>query len=393
MSAGPRLDPDRLIAAAGQRTGLSDWGDPGFRVGLEHLVDALEREARLSELGRYATEETLIGRLANRLQIIDYRTHRPAVAVQTIRRPLFVLGLPRTGTTILHEVLAQDPDHISPLHWQLMKPVPPPHADTLDSDPRIAEVEAQLAAFDQIAPTFKTIHEMGARLPTECLSILAMHFKSDEWGASYFVPGYRRWCLEQDFRDAYRWHHQVLQHLQVDCTRPRWVLKSPLHLPYLDAILGEYPDAAIVWTHREPMSVMASGSSLAQTLRGAFNEGIDPRVTAQAEVDHLSQALLRGMAWRDAKPGRDRLFVDLGFAGIMRDMIGSVEKIYDHFGFTLSDATRRRMEDYIRNRPRDKHGVHSYSTEQFGLSEQRHGGVFAPYRQRFAGFLADAGAD
>lgn len=393
MSAGPRLDPDRLIAAAEQRTGLSDWGDPEFRVGLEHLIDALEREARLSELGRYATGETLIGRLANRLGIIDYRRQRPAVATQKIQRPLFVLGLPRTGTTILHEVLAQDPDHISPLHWQLMKPVPPPHADTVETDPRIAEVEAQLAAFDQLAPGFKTIHEMGARLPTECLSILAMHFISDEWGATYYVPGYRRWCLDHDMHRAYRWHHQVLQHLQVDCARPRWVLKSPLHLPYLQEIFDEYPDAAIVWTHREPMAVMASGSSLAQTLRGAFNEGIDPLLTAQGEVDHLSQALLRGLAWRDARPGRDRLFVDLGFGEIMRDMLGSVEKIYAHFGFELTAATRRRMEDYIRNRPRDKHGVHSYSTAQFGLSEQKHGVVFAPYRERFASFLAGSATD
>ncbi len=390
MTSGPQLDPDRLIAAAEQRSGFSDWGDPGFREGLEHLVEALEREARLSELGRYAAEAGLIDRLVNRLQIIDYRKQRPEVAAQTIRRPLFVLGLPRTGTTILHEVLAQDPDHISPLHWQVTKPVPPPHADTLETDPRIEEVEQQIASFDQIAPDFKTKHEMGARLPTECLSILALHFASDEYGAMYFVPSYRRWLLDHDMQGAYRWHHDMLQHLQVDCARPRWVLKSPLHLPFLNTIFTQYPDAAIVWTHRDPMSVMASTSSLTQTLRGAFNEGIDPEVTAQGEVDHLSQALLRGMAWRDAKPERERLFVDLGFAEIMRDMIGSIEKIYAHFGFELSDVTRRRMEDYIRNRPRDKHGVHEYSTEQFGLSERRHGGVFEPYRERFGEFLAVA---
>lgn len=391
MNAEPRFDPERLMAAAEQRTGHSDWGDPGFRTGLEHLIDSLEHEARLSELGRYATGEAMISRLANRLDIIAYRKQRPAVEAQTIRRPLFVLGLPRTGTTILHEVLAQDPDHISPLHWQVMKPVPPPHPDSIDTDPRIAEVEAQLDAFDQISPNFKTIHEMGARLPTECLSILAMYFTSDEWSATYYVPTYRRWCLDHDMHGAYRWHHQVLQHLQVDCARPRWVLKSPLHLPYLQAIFDEYPDASIVWTHREPMTVMASVSSLAQTLRATFNEGIDPKLTAQGEVEHLSQALLRGMRWRDAHPERRHQFIDLGFAEIMRDLPGAVEKIYAHFGFELTAEARRRMENYIRNRPRDKHGVHSYSAAQFGLSEAQHGVVFAPYRERFANFLAGSG--
>lgn len=393
MSTDMRFDADRLLATAEQRTGFSDWGDPDFRLGLERLLESLDTEARLSALGRYATEEALLSRLANRLGIIDYRKQRAEVALQTIRRPLFVLGLPRTGTTILHEVLAQDPNHIAPLHWQLMKPVPPPHRDSIDSDPRIAEVEAQLDAFDQIAPGFKMIHEMGARLPTECLSILAMHFISDEWGATYHIPSYRRWCLDHDMHAAYRWHHQVLQHLQVDCARPRWVLKSPLHLPYLQEIFDEYPDAAIVWTHREPMTVMASVSSLAQTLRGTFNEGIDPELTAAGEVDHLSQALLRGMAWRDARPERNALFVDLGFAEIMRDLLGAVEKIYAHFGFELTAATRQRMENYVRNRPRDKHGLHSYDAARFGLDETRHGMVFAPYRERFADFLAGSGTE
>lgn len=385
-----RFDAERLIASAEQATGLSDWGDSRFREGLEQLIDALDIEARLSDMGRMATEHTLLGRMSNRLQIIDYRRQRPEVAAQKISRPLFILGLPRTGTTILHEVLAQDPDHVSPLHWQLMKPVPPPHADTLDSDPRIAEVEQQIEEFDQILPEFKTIHETGARLPAECLIILAMHFKSEEWATTYFVPSYRRWCLEQDFRDAYRWHHQMLQHLQVDCAqRRRWVLKAPLHLPYMDAIFHEYPDAAIVWTHRDPMDVMASVSSLVQTLRGAFNTGIDPTVTGDIEVAHFSEVLLRAMAWRDARPERDGLFVDLGFNDIMRDMLGSVERIYDHFGFTLTADTRHRMEAYIRNRPRDKHGTHDYQAERFGLSESRHGAAFRSYVERFSRYIPE----
>lgn len=379
----PLLNPDHLIAAAKARTGLDNWGDPSFRVGLEHLVESLEREARLSQLGHYAVEAALVDRLTNRLRLIDYRQRRPEVAQQRIRRPLFVLGLPRTGTTILHEVLAQDPDQRAPLHWEVIKPVPPPGAETFETDPRIAEVEKQLAQMDVLAPGFKAIHEMGALLPTECLAILATHFISDEYGATYYVPSYRRWCLDHDMTAAYRWHREFLQHLQVDYPKPRWVLKSPLHLAYLSAVLAQYPDAAFVWTHRDPMEVMASASSLASTLRAAFNEGIDPVITAQGEVDHLSTVLLRGMAWRDASPERNRLFVDLGFQSIMSDMIGAVEKIYTHFDLELSDAARARMQDYIRNRPRDKHGTHRYSAEQFGLSEDKHGGAFGAYRARF----------
>src|SRR5574340_401759 len=164
----PSLNPDHLIAAAEARTGLSTWGDGSFRVGLEHLVESLEREAHLTELGLYAAEAALVDRLANRLQLIEYRQRRPEVAQQQIRRPLFVLGLPRTGTTILHEVLAQDPEHLSPLHWEVIKPVPPPRAETLETDPRIAQVEQQLTQFEQMAPGLKAMHDNGASLPTEC---------------------------------------------------------------------------------------------------------------------------------------------------------------------------------------------------------------------------------
>lgn len=383
----PRLRPDQMITEAQRRAGLIDFGDPDFRLGLEQLAESLEREAHLSQIGRFAAKGILVDQLVNRLQLINYRKQRPEVARQRIQRPLFVLGLPRTGTTILHEMLAQDPHHRSPLSWEVARPIPPVRPETLDSDPRIAQVDKQFAQVEVLAPGFQAIHAMGARLPQECVSILASHFISDEYGATYYVPGYRRWCLDQDMTGAYRWHHDYLQHLQVDYARPRWVLKSPPHLAYLDRLLAQYPDAVVVWTHRNPMEVMASVSSLACTLHGAFSDHIDPVTTAQAEVEHFSTVFAHGMAQRDALPNSTDVFFDLSFHAIITDPVSAIERMYAHFGFELTAEARTRMQDYLRNRPREKHGTHRYSAVQFGLSEAKHGALFASYRERFSEFL------
>lgn len=379
----PRLSPDKLIAKACQQSGLSDFGNESFRLGLDKLCESLEREARLSQIGRIAAHSLLLHNLTLRLQLIEYRKQHPEVARQTIERPLFVLGLPRTGTTILYELLAQDPAHRSPMSWEVLSPVPPAREESFTTDPRIEAAEKHLNEIDLLAPGFKAIHEIGARLPQECVSLLAPHFISDQFGASYFIPEYRRWTLEQDMAAAYQWHYQFLQHLQADYHKTRWVLKTPPHLAYLDAIIKQYPDAALVQTHRDPVDVMGSISSLACTLHSAFSDEIEPMATGQCEAEFFSAMLNQGIASRDAMPDAGSRFFDVQFNDIVSDPIGVIESIYQHFNFSFTPEARAAMQRYLDHRPRDKHGRHQYRLEDYGLSRDQLGVLFGDYCQRF----------
>ncbi|WP_101758837.1 sulfotransferase [Oceanicoccus sp. KOV_DT_Chl] len=213
--------------------------------------------------------------------------------------------------------------------------------------------------------------------------MLASHFISDQYGASFFIPGYRRWALDQDMGAAYQWHYHFLQHLQVDYMKERWVLKTPPHLAYLDSIVNQYPDAAIVQTHRAPMDVMGSTASLACTLHSAFSDDIDPIAVGLSEVEYFAEMIKRGMAQREAMPDRESRFFDVQFSDIIRDPIAEIEKIYRHFDFEFTDIARSAMQHYLDNRPREKHGKHHYTLEQFGLNRDKHGPLFSDYCQRF----------
>ncbi len=383
----PRLDSEKIVAKASKQTGLSDFGDPSYREGLDRLVDALEREARLSLVGRIGTQMSLVSYLSNRLQLVEYRKRHPKVAEQKIERPLFVLGLPRTGTTIFYELLAQDPAHRCPLSWEVDEPVPPARLETYEQDPRIARSEKKFDQVEVMAPGFRSMHEIGATLPQECVAMWASQFWGDVFGAPYHIPSYREWTLEHGAPEAYRWHLHFLQHMQSEYMLERWVLKTPPHLAYMNELVAQYPDAAMVWTHRDPMSVFGSVSSLACTLHSAMSDHIDPKVTGQHESEYFSSLLRRGVAQREAMPDQDSRFFDVAFKDIITEPVSVIEKMYAHFGFDFSDDLRRRMQGYLDSRPRDKHGKHSYKLEDYGLSKERQGPLFETYSERFGAYL------
>ncbi len=383
----PGLDPDSLIARAQRETGLSDLGDDSFRVGLERLVEAIKSEAQLSQIGRIGAQANLVSELASRLRLVDHRARHIAVAQQKIVRPLFVLGLPRTGTTIFYELLAQDPAHRWPASWEVDEPVPPSRPESFDDDPRIERVEEKLGQVDMLAPEFKAMHEIGARLPQECVAIWGSQFWGDVYGAPYWIPTFRSWTLENGARAAYRWHHDFLQHMQSEHARERWVLKTPPHLAYLDDLVRQYPDAAIVWTHRDPMSVIGSVSSLSCTLRGAMSDHVDPLATGQKESEYFATLLQRGLDQRSAMPDAEKRFFDVSFSDIITNPVAIIEQMYEHFGFEFDDDLRKRMQSYLDSRPRDKHGRHQYRLEDFGLSEPKQGPLFGEYCRRYDDYL------
>ena len=270
------LDPESLMQTARRRTGLEDFGPFPLEEPLHLLCSAYENESQMNFIGRAAARSYLLRLLENRLRLESDRRKYPEIEQQNIREPVFVLGLPRTGTTILYNLLELDPDNRAPLSWEVMMPSPPPGLDTTKQpDPRIAETDRLLNRVDRLAPDFRKIHPLGATLPQECIAITTHPLQSIQFHTTHRVPSYQAWLDRQDLRPGYEWHKRFLQHLQWRAGGERWLLKAPAHLFGMDALSAVYPDARVIQTHRDPVKVVASIASHGCVLRAAFSDRID----------------------------------------------------------------------------------------------------------------------
>ncbi len=378
-----RLDEQTLIARAIRRTGLEDLGDGAFREALRRLVASLEREGALTLLGRVIARADLVRLLENRLRIMDTHRRHPAIAAAEIRRPVFIIGLPRTGTTILHELFAQDPANRVPMTWEVMHPWPPPERASYETDARIAAVEKHFGGIERLIPGFQSMHPMGARLPQECVALTAHDFASMLFSTTHHVPSYDRWLGAADLRPVYASHRRQLQYLQWRCPAERWVLKSPGHLWALDALLAVYPDARIVQTHRDPLRVVASLTSLVTLLRQLASDRVDPVAIGDEWTRKLADGLARATAVRDrGLPGEARV-LDVHFAELMRDEIGTVRRIYEQLGMELTPAAETRMRRYLAANPADRRGRHRYTLAGAGLDPRVERERYAGYVERF----------
>ena len=376
------LDATGLAARATRATRLDDFGDDAFRAPLRLLLDGLEREAALTTLGRIIARTDLTRLLANRLRMVDARKRHPEIAAGRVERPVFIVGLPRTGTTILHQLMAQDPRNRVPTTWEVMHVHPPPERATYDTDPRIAAVDKHLAGVDRLIPNFKAMHPMGARLPQECVALTAHDFASMLFTTTHRLPTYQGWLEGADLRWVYASHRRQLQYLQWRCPAERWVLKSPGHLWALDALLAEYPDAVVVQTHRDPLRVVASLASLVTLLRSMASDEVD-RVAIGAEwTALLAGGLARTTAVRRHFPA-GRVF-DLHFAEFGRDEIAMVRRIYAHAGWDLEPEAESRMRHFLAANPKDKHGAHRYALADAGLDVATERARFRDYQEEYA---------
>jgi hypothetical protein len=378
-----RLDADSLLQAARKSTGLTDFGHDRFRAPLDRLLASLETEAQLTMLGRVIARRDLVRLLENRLRQVDLRKRHREINWERIERPLFILGLPRTGTSILHELMAQDPANRVPMTWEVMHPFPPPETRTFHSDPRIAQVDAHFSGIDRLLPDFKTMHPMGARLPQECVAITQHEFASMIWHTSNRVPSYQNWLDGADLRHVYESHKRWLQVLQWKMPAERWVLKSPGHLWALESLLAVYPDARIVQNHRDPLKVVASLVSLVCTLRSLAMEEVDPHEVGLDWTQRLAAGLDHAMRVRDEAKLPESQVLDIPFREFMADEIVMVRKIYQHFGMEYSAEAERRMRAFLAANAADKHGRHSYDLSLGGLDEATERKRYAAYQQRF----------
>lgn len=358
----------QLVEQAVRTTGLDDFGDQSWQEGAERLISDLNDRAALTDVGRLIAGSEVVEYLSGRLRVVDWVRCNPSIAESHVRPPIVVLGQPRTGTTILFDVLAQDPANRVPLTWEVDQPWPPPETATYETDPRIDEVDARLANVDLLIPGFRAMHDMGARLGQECVRITAADFRSLIFPTQYRVPGYQRWLLHQaDMAPAYRYHRMFLQYLQSAHSADRWVIKSPAHLWSLGAMFHEYPGALIVQTHRDPLRVVCSLASLIDLLRRLASDDVSIAAIAAEWVDDVVLGLDRAVQARTDGTVPAGQAVDVLFSDFLRDPMAVVRTIYERLGIELTDAAEKAMHAFLAANPKEKHGGHSYSFAETGL--------------------------
>ena len=377
------LSLDKLLQTAMNNTGLSDFGENDFRQPLALLLDSLEKEADLSMLGRVIARGDLIRTLENRLGFVELFKQHPDIAEQKIERPIFVVGPPRSGTTIFHDLLVMDPDNRVPLTWETARPLPPPEAATYSSDPRIAQTQDDLDQVDKLLPDFKKMHPMGAQRAQECVTMTSHDFTSMIYLVQFFVPSYDRWVIECDMRSALKWHRRFLQVLQWKAPGKRWALKSPQHLWHLQHIHREYPDALFVQTHRDPVKIVISTSNLAAHLQGMASDHADVGKVTRYYAKALAQGYNNTVAYRKSGILPESQVVDLYFRDFMTDQVGTVRRAYEHFGMALPDTAATAMQTFLDENPADKHGKHLYSLANTGMEEAELRALFTDYEAYF----------
>lgn len=351
------FDRDRLASEAIEATGFDDFGEPTWQEGLVLLLDSLTGEARLNELGVSVVESEIGAYLRNRLGIVAHRLAHPELGERPIVRPLVIVGQPRTGTTILYDLLAQDPANRAPLSWEVDLPCPPPVTATYDTDPRIDECEATAEMADLVIPGFRAFHPIGARLGQECVRITGSEFRSLIFTVQYDVPTYNRWLLDEaDLAPAYRWHRTFLEHLQSGHMGERWLLKSPAHLWHLGELLAEYPDAVVIQTHRDPLKVIASVSALAAHLRQMASDSPSLSAAAQQYGRDVFDGLDRGLAARRSGVLPSTQVADVQFTDFLVDPLASIAALYDRLGLTLSGVAETNMRAFLASNPGDGGG-------------------------------------
>lgn len=372
-------------AEATRRTGLADFGDEAdYLDGLRRLLDSLVREARLHAIGRMIAFEDIVRHLTNRLTVTADIERHPEILDVEIVRPLFVVGLPRTGSTTLHDLLAQDPTNRVPMTWECHRMSPPAEAATYDTDPRIAESQAHIdRTSGALIPEFKAIHPMGAKLAQECVMLNAFDFTSVIFANQYRIPSYQRWVESTDLRSVYRTHRRQLQYMQWRNPRERWALKSVGHLWGLGALFDVYPDAQVVMTHRDPRRLIASHASLVSMACSMGSDRVDRREVGAFWSESWEDAMRKGIAFRESGRVAPERFFDMHFADLVPDPIAMVRRIYDHFAIELRPEAERRMRRFLEEQAHDKHGKHTYRLADFGLDEARERERFRFYQEYY----------
>lgn len=371
-----------LMQRAQSATSLENFGEASFREGLERLVDSAGREARLTERGRIGFDMQIVDLLANRLQVEHWYELHPEIDQQQIVAPLIGLGLPRTGSTALSCLLAQDPEVRSIRNWEAMTPCPPPETATELSDPRIDAAHRMVLRRQQMFPRKMAMLPSSATMPTECQTYMAYGFRSHLFQALWQVPSYSDWLNhEADLVPTYHYVKRVLKLLQWRCPPTRWRLKNPSHIVFIDALNTVFPDARYWMTHRDVGKVIPSVADLYHELIRASSDEVDKHYLGALNLQWCEIGMRKVIAFRGA--GHEARFFDIHFAPLQKDPFPVLERLYDFLGEAFTPQTRARMQAWRRDTPRDQHGEHHYDAADFGIDLGQLRERFRFYTERF----------
>jgi Sulfotransferase family len=375
-----------MLAAAEHATGLDDWGgdeyfDREFRVLLETMLHSLEHESALTGNGRRGAGLRLAAALEARLGFIDDRKRRPELKRENIVKPIFITGLPRSGSTFLHTLMAQDPANRVPLTWEMILPSPPPTDANRHGDPRIARVERLLEAMGLQTPEIRALHPFGARLPEEDHLMAEIMLLGDNLPALWRMPSFNRQRAAIGMEIYFRTHRAMLQNLQAGMRGERVLLKNPGHIFHLQTLLAAYPDAQIVQTHRDPARVIPSVAALLVMMRRNSSHDVAPaEKIASSNLRAFADGLAKAIEFR--KSGVNQHFCDVHFRRMVSDPIGTVEGIYARFGMSLSDEARRAMLAWLAD-PASRTPKGRHELAEYGLDEAAIDRAFGEYLEHY----------
>jgi hypothetical protein len=379
-----QLNAATMIAEAERLTGLGDWGGGEFRAPFERLIRSINEESALNALGYERTVSRIQQRLNERLRLFEERKRRPEIAEQKIERPVFVVGLPRAGTTYTHALLGADPGNIAPIGWQLFVPTPPPNDPAIDHSAAIREAQEIVEFQGWNQQHIKALHDYNTLHPEECARIFEMTFHNLALVAYWKIPGYMM-ALDYDCTPAYELHKKVLQALQVGVQgTKRWVLKSPEHTTQLESLLKVYPDAMLVQNHRDPSKVMASLASIMSGLQKLSTDQA-PEISRPFMLG-LMQALASGqerLIQLRQNPEIDKHFIDVSYLDLERNPLAVMQRIYERTDMPFNQAAKDGISHWVETHRKGKHGKHGYSLKSVSVTQAEVHAMFRNYLERF----------
>jgi hypothetical protein len=331
----------------------------------------------------------LLASLIIKLRFIDDEKRHPQVLKEKIERPVIIIGLPRTGTTVVYDLLALDPATRTPRDWEFAMPWPAPEQATWTTDPRIAQMNAIFAHLLQAAPALADIQVFEATHPSECNLAFTHHFASSQFPAEWGVPSYARWLRETPPPGRYAAHRRILQQLQWKGPRGRWTLKSPEHLCTIEELLQAYPDACLIWTHRDPVSALSSLSSMLNEFLKAVGAKEDRKAVGRHVVETWATALEHATDIRERHPNVERAVIDIAHRDVIQDKLAVVRKIHQRFGLPFTPEHEARLESQL-GKVSERLGRHKHKPEDFGITSEDVRARLPKYLARFGSLFERA---
>lgn len=373
------ISVESMMASACRRTGLSDWGDESFIMPLNILVESFLKDNKDYTKNIFFRNEC-IRLLSNRLLIEEDLKLHPEILDIEIEKPLFIIGLGRTGSTFLHNLFTQDPNCRTLKYWELLRPSLPKSMQSQNTDPRIRLAEKEVEAMQRRFPELWNKHELKATNPEECCQLMMHTFMSRHFYVSWDVPTYIQWLCNQNLTPTYDYYKKLLKLLLFRTGGFPLILKDPMHLPCIDILLKMFPDANFVWTHRNPENIISSYYSLSNTIKGHV-----PHDEMKLGIKHLFNDIEAALNVRNnADPKK---FYDVSYVELVKEPISVVKKVYEYFGYTFETKMEDNIKNWLLENPKNKHGLHNHSLENLSLSQDFVRKEFSAYYEHFGDFI------